>query len=100
MTPISDVVIRDPTGPTVQARFSIAVGSSKLAIVSVIIVRTQAAVSCLSGRTYSAILTGRTITKVYLHFAMTSHITGFAIAVIIVNKLYAVLSTRSSARIG
>lgn len=58
-----------------------------------IISRTDANVLVGLSRAKTAVLTRRAITEIYLDLAMTAHIAGFAVAVIVVDQLYAVLST-------
>lgn len=50
--------------------------------------------------TYSAILTRRTVTKVNLCFAVSTHITWFTVAMVIIHKLHTILCPLIKAWIG
>jgi len=82
----------DATSTTVQTWLSVAIGSGKFAIHTVITIGTCTRMTVLLSRAHTAILTRRAVAKVDFDFAMTAHIARLAVAVIIVDQLHAVLS--------
>lgn len=82
----------DTTCAAILTRFGVAVGTSEFAIGAVIITGTNANVSVMLGRAEAAVLTRGAIAEIHFDLAVTAHISGFAVAVIIVDQLYAVLS--------
>lgn len=91
--------VGDATRTAVQAGLRVAKRSSEFAIVTVIIGRTEAGVAGLFGGTHAAVLARRTVAEINFYLAVTAHVAGFAIAVIVVDELYTILSSRGGARI-
>lgn len=89
----------DTTRAAVLTRFGAAIGTGEFAIGTMIITRTDANVSVVLGRAKTTVLTRRAITEIYFDLAVTAHISRFAVAVIVVDQLYAVLSTGRGTRI-
>lgn len=83
---VTFVTISDDTArAAVLTWFGVAVGTGEFAIVAVIIIITHANMSILFGYAKATILTWRTITKIHFDLAVTTHITLFAVAVIVVD---------------
>jgi len=89
----------DMTCTAILTRFGVTVGTSEFAIGTVIVTRTDANVSVVFCRAKAAILTWRAIAEIHLDLTVTAHIARFAVAVIVIDQLYAVLSTGRGARI-
>lgn len=86
-------ISNDATRATVLTRFGVAVRTSEFAIGTMIITRTDANVPVGLGCAKTTVLTRRAITEIHLDLTVAAHIAGFAVAVIVVDQLYAVLST-------
>lgn len=89
----------DATRAAVLTRLGAAVGTGEFAIGAMIIAATDANVSVVLGLAVATVLTRRAITEIHFDLTVTAHVSGFAVAVIIVNQLYAVLSTGGGTRI-
>lgn len=92
-------VADDTTRAAVLTRLGITVGTRKFAIDAMKIIRTEANMSVLLGLAQATIQTWRTIAEIHFDLAATAHIAGFAVAVIVVHQLYAILSTGRDTRI-
>lgn len=75
----------DTTCAAVLTWFGVAVGTGEFAIGAVISIITHANVSIVFGHAKATILTWRTITEIHSDFAVATHITLFAVAVVIVD---------------
>lgn len=89
----------DTTRAAILTRFGVAVGTGEFAIGPMIVTGANANVSVMLGRAEATVLTRRAIAEIHFDLAVTAHIPGFAVAVIVVDQLYAVLSAGRGTRI-
>lgn len=89
----------DATRAAILTRFGVAVGTGEFAVGAMIITGTNANMSVMLGRAEATVLTRRAIAEIHFDLAVTAHVPGFAVAVIVVDQLYAVLSAGRGTRI-
>lgn len=87
------------TRAAVLTRLGVAVRANKFAIGAVIIAGAHARVPVLLSRAHPTVLTRRAVAEIHLDLTVTTHVTRLAIAVIVVDQLYAILGARRGARI-
>jgi len=99
ITSVAVVSLGDAARAAVHARFGVAIGTGELAVDTVKVFRTVTRMPGLLGGAYATVLARRAVAKVHLTFAVPTYKTGFAIAVIVVDQLHAILGTGRRTRI-
>lgn len=91
------VIVLDYTRTAVHARLGLAIGAGELAVRTVVIDSANARVSIITGAAHATVQARRALAEVHLVLTVTSHVTGLAVAVKVVDQLHAILSAHQQA---